>query len=217
MIIVGLDLSINGSGCVKFILNDNLDIVGSDYLAFTQIKKNSSDKIFYFKKKDYQNYFDQNIDFCNKIVDFCKDADYCSCEGYAYGSSAGLTFNIAEFSGKIKHSIYESGKKLRIYDICSIKMFGADRGNAQKQDMVDSFLKLEQKEFDWSFLNKYDSPHTDLVDAFWITKLLQTELKLRMGLISLKDLTEKQIQIFNRTSKSSPQNLLTTDFYERGK
>lgn len=215
MILCGLDLSINGSGCIKFILNNDLEIIEKDYLAFTQIKKFSCNKIFYFKKKDYRNQFDQNIDFGNKIINFCKDSDYCACEGYAYGSSAGLVFNIAEFTGRIKHLIYESGKKLRIYDICSIKMFGADKGNAQKQDMVDSFLKLKSKEFDWSFLNKYDSPHTDLVDAFWIAKLLQTELKLRKGLIQLKDLTEKQIQIFNRTTKAYPQNLLSTDFYER--
>lgn len=215
MIITGLDLSINGSGCIKFNLDNNLDIVDCDYLAFTQIKKFSCDKIFYFKKKDYRNKFDQNIDFCNRIMNFCKDSDYCAVEGYAYSSSAGLVFDIAEFSGKIKHSLYESGKNLRIYDISSIKMFGTDRGNSQKQDMVDNFLKLKFKEFDWSFLNKYDSPHTDLVDAFWIAKLLQLELKLRKGLVSLKSLTEKQIQIFNRVTKAHPANILATDFYSK--
>jgi hypothetical protein len=213
--ICGLDLSINGSGCVKFEVDDDLNIIKKDYMAFTQIKKYSTDKIFYYKKKDYRNKFDQNLHFKHRICSFCQDADIIAIEGYAYGSAAGLIFDIAEFGSLIKYSLYQSLKKIRIYDICSIKMFGAGAGNAQKQDMVDSYYKLKNEDmFDWNFLNKYDSPHTDLVDAFWIAQLLLVELRLRKGFVKLRDLTEKQIQIFNRTSKYFPNNILDTDFIE---
>ena len=65
------------------------------------------------------------------------------------------------------------------------------------------------------YLNQYGSPKEDIVDANYICLLLQMELKLRKGIIQLKDLTEKQIQIFNRTTKAQKTNLLAIDFIEK--
>jgi hypothetical protein len=48
----------------------------------------------------------------------------------------------------------------------------------------------------------------DLADAYSAAKLIWTEYQLRNGLIDLKDLHEKEIQVFNRTTKSYPVNIL---------
>lgn len=222
MKIVALDLSINGSGCVKFYLDEKLNVVNMDYLGFTHVKKNSSKNIIFYNKKDFATYFDQNEWMKSKILDFCEGASYVAVEDYAYGAN-GKVFHIAEFIGSIKSALYfgfgdtDMGVNLRLYDICSIKMYACDNGTATKEDMIDSYDLKEGDPLDLKFLPRFKSPKEDVVDAFWIAKLLQTELMLRKGLIQLKNLTEKQIQIFNRTTKSHPTNILATDFYERSK
>jgi hypothetical protein len=94
-------------------------------------------------------------------------------------------------------------------------MFACNIGTAKKEDMIDAYDKVRKNPLGLNFSNRFGSPKEDIVDAFFITELLQMELKLRKGLIQLKDLTEKQIQIFNRTTKGNPTNILATDFYER--
>lgn len=214
MVIVGLDLSLNGSGCVKMELDDELNIINRDYLGFTQVKKNSSKNVLFYSKKDFRNYFEQNEWMKNNILYFCKDAEYCAVEDYAFSALGRITF-LAEFEGLVKYSLYMNDKKLRLYDIASIKMFACNNGTATKEDMIDKYYSEHSDILKLNYLPKYKSPKEDICDAFWICNLLLMELKLRKGLISLKSLTEKQIQIFNRTTKSSPQNILSTDFLER--
>ena len=219
MKIIGLDLSINGSGCVMNQLDSKLDIIETNYLSFTPVKKNATDKIIHYNKKQFKNYFDQNRFMEEKILDFCEGADYTAIEDYAYGAM-GKVFHMAEFAGGIKSALYfgfgntDMGVSMRLYDPCSIKMFACNKGTAKKEDMIDQYDKVEGDPLNLSFLPQYKSPKEDIVDAYWLTKLLQMELKLRRGLIRLQDLTEKQIQIFNRTTKGNPTNILATDFIE---
>jgi len=218
MKIIGLDLSINGSGCVMNQLDSKLDIIETNYLSFTPVKKNATDKIIHYNKKQFKNYFDQNRFMEEKILEFCEGSDYVAIEDYAFGAK-GKVFHMAEFTGAIKSALYfgfgnsDMGIPMRLYDICSIKMFACNNGLAKKPDMVDAYER-EGDPMDLNFLPKYKSPKEDIVDAYWLTKLLQMELKLRRGLIRLQDLTEKQIQIFNRTTKGNPTNILATDFIE---
>lgn len=220
MKIVGLDLSINGSGCVKFDLDKNLDIADLEYLSFTHVKKNSTKDILYYNKKQFKNYFDQNQWMEKHILDFCEGVQYVAVEDYAYGAK-GQVFHIGEFIGLIKHALYfgfgniDLGVNLRLYDPCSIKMFACDNGTAKKEDMIDAHDKKQGNPLRLQFLPRFGSPKEDIVDAYFIARLLQTELKLRKGLIQLKDLTEKQIQIFNRTTKAHPVNILAEDFYSK--
>jgi hypothetical protein len=219
MKILGLDLSINGSGCVKFELDDKLNVIGKSYLSFTQVKKHETKEILHFSKKNFPNNFEQNAWTITNILAFCEGCEYVAVEDYAFGAK-GMVFHIGEFVGEVKKFLYwgwnknNRGMNLRLYDPCSIKMWATDRGNATKEDMVDSYDKVHKDPLKLSFLNRFGSPKEDIVDAYFIATLLQTELKLRLGLIQLKDLTEKQIQIFNRTTKSHPTNVLATDFYK---
>jgi hypothetical protein len=218
MKIVGLDLSINGSGCVSFELDNDLEIKNMKYLSFTTVKKNSfktdTDGVLYFNKKQFGNYFEQNRWMKDHIVDFCKGSEYISIEDYAY-SATGRVFSLAEFEGLVKYCLYDFGYKLRLYDICSVKMYACNNGTAKKEDMVDTFDKIRKNPLGLNFFNRFGSPKEDIVDAFFLTELLQLELKLRKGLVVLKDLSEKQIQIFNRTTIGNKINLLSRDFYTK--
>ena len=220
MKIAGLDLSINGSGCVRLELDKNLDIINKEYLSFTQVKKNSTKEILYFSKKQFKNNFEQNAWTVANIFKICEGCEYVAIEDYAFGAK-GMVFHIGEFIGEIKRFMYwgwdknNQGTNLRLYDPCSIKMWATDRGNATKEDMVDAYDKIHKDPFKLTFLNRFGSHKEDIVDAYFIATLLVTELKLRKGLTQLKDLTEKQIQIFNRTTKSHPTNILATAFYHK--
>ena len=74
---------------------------------------------------------------------------------------------------------------------------------------------MEEPLLDLNHLPEYKNPREDIIDAYFILKLLQAELKLRHGLIELKSLSVKQIQAFNRVTKANPTNLLDRDFIEK--
>jgi len=81
----------------------------------------------------------------------------------------------------------------------------------QQSDKIDlSFLPMVSE-------NKNGNPKDNIIDAWWIAKLLLTELRLRRGLVMLKDLSEDAIKIFNRVTKSNPTNILATDFLDVSK
>lgn len=222
MKIVGCDLSINSSGFVKFDLDTNFNIIEKDYMGFTHVKKNASEKIFFYDKKQFKNAFEQEAWMAVRMHDFLDGCEYAGVEDYAFAAK-GKVFHIGEFCGSVKRWLYwgwspqNNGLKFRLYDPCSIKMFACNNGTATKEDMIDEYDKVARDPLGLNFLPRFKSPKEDIVDAYWIAQLLLLELKLRRGLVSLKDLTEKQIQIFNRVTKAHPTNILATDFYERSK
>lgn len=216
MKICGLDLSMNGSGCVSFELDEKLNVVKSDFLTFTTVKKREEKNIIHYKQKDFDS-FQKNNFMLKHISDFVGDSEYVAIEDYAYGST-GLVFNIAEFTGIIKNELWLNNKKLRLYDPPSIKMFATGKGNSDKTIMEKYYRKLYDIEenknemFDLSHLPNFKSPRADIQDAFFIAKLLQAELKLRQGFTLMQDLKEHEIRPFNRTTKANPINLLSRDF-----
>jgi len=223
MKIAGIDASINSSGVVIFELDDDLNVISQDYMGFTSVKKNSSNKIHYYNAKDFSNYIHKNEFMIKHCMDFIDGCEYVAIEDYAYGKagSAGLVFHIAEFCGAIKRDVVISNKKLRAYEPTTIKMFGALTGNADKYELYQCILGMQEQKICTLNLNELPvvdkrigvSPTSDIVDAWWIATLLTTELKLRKGLIELKSLPEKRIQVFNKVNKSYKTNLLDAPFY----
>lgn len=212
MIICGIDPSINSSGIFKIQLDDKtLDIIDQDYLSFTQVKKNECNNILWYKKKDFKNNLEQNIWMQSKISPFIQYVNYLAIEGYAYGAT-GLVFEIGEFVGGIKQMVYELSIKMRIYEPTVIKMYATGNGTSDKISMCDKYDKLKDGQLDLGHLPQYKSPKEDVVDAYYICKLLRLELMLRKGLITLDKLNETEIKIFNRLTKSNPVNILARDF-----
>jgi len=220
VIICGLDLSINSSGITKFTLDDNLDIVKKEFLAFTSVKKNlkkydNGIVHFYHKNMFKAQYIEKHIWMEEKIIDFIKDADFVSLEDYAMGASKGQVFNIAEFTGCVKRKIFDLDIPLRKYDINSIKMFITNRGNSDKSLILSFYNKVEDSDkfiFPKDIIENEKSYANDIIDSYYIAKLLQLELKIRHGLVLLKELPLKQIEMFNRTTKGNPVNILARDF-----
>ena len=220
MIISGCDLSKNSPGIVKLILDDTtLDIIDVQSLGFTSVKKNEQAGVVFYKKTEFNYSQDQFLMIENCIFNFLKDATYIALEDYAYGGSGNIT-DLAEFCGIFKLKQFLDGKKIRIYDIPSIKIFGTGKGNSDKLSMYQYFLKHQGMKPNISTMPPVTkgsgvSPTSDIVDAFWIASFLQLELKLRRGLIQLMSLEEEKIKLFNRVTKHQPQNVLVTDFIEQ--
>ena len=203
MKIAGLDISKNSPGCVKLTLDDTtLDITAAEFCGFTSVKKNEMSGINFFKKTDFN--FDQGqfIKFENIIFDFLKGTEFIALEDYAYGGSGDMT-GLAEFTGFIKIKQFLDGKKIRKYDIPSIKAFATTHGNSDKLSMYNAFIKENEIKPDISKMpivtkGSGVSPTSDIIDAYWISRFLHLELKLRKGLIDLKSLDETQIKRIGR-------------------
>jgi len=225
MIICGIDASINSSGITKLFLDDNLDVIKKEFLAFTSVKKNlkkydDGTVHFYHKNQFKEQYIEKHIWMEEKIIDFIKDVDFVSLEDYAMGASKGQVFNIAEFTGCVKRKMFDLNIPLRKYDINSIKMFATKKGNSDKSLILSFYNKIEDKDkflFPIDILENDKSYANDIIDSYYIAKLLQLELKLRHGLIRLQDLELKQIEIFNRVTKGNPINILARDFIQKKK
>lgn len=214
--IVGMDYSINSPGCVKFLVNEVLEITDISYIGFSSVKKIVAlDKnIIYYHKNQFLNQFEKYYWFRDKCLEFMSltEKSYVGIEDYAFGAT-GRVFSIAESTFAIKSQIYNSGAVLRTYPPTLIKKFSTGKGNANKRDMFVSFYGTP----DTSLLQHLSegSPQEDLIDAYFVAKMLLNELKVRRGIIPLSSLTPKQIECFNATSKSHPDNILMRDFIQK--
>lgn len=227
--IAGLDISKNSTGCTKFFLDDELKMTDHvNYLGFTTTKKHefessTESRVIHYRKDQFKDSFQKNYWFKDRILNFIAECDFVAIEGYAY-QGKGDVFDIAEFTSLIKNSIYDLGIKMRIYDPNSIKMFTV-KGNADKLDMYEAMKKYDKSAtgFDLSLLpvveekhrKKGVSPTSDIVDSYFIARLLWQELKLRKGLQRLKELPEETIRVFNRVSEAYPTNILDQDFISK--
>lgn len=219
MKIVGIDASINSTGLVSLTLDVNLSAIGVDYFGFSQVKKHQSQKILHFRKDDFCDYISQNIFMKDHVDLFCSGASYIAIEDYAYAAT-GKVFHIAEYTGYLKHVLYLEKKKIRLYSPNTIKMFATGNGSSDKISMVDAFDQLVNLKPNLNFLidknrqsSKYDSPRQDIIDAFFICKLLNTELKIKHGILKLpNNKTDVLNKIFNGTSKANKISLLNRDF-----
>lgn len=217
MVIFGIDYSITSPACVKAVCDDEFNFTSLDYVGFTDIKKvlMSDRKLLFNKKKDFTFDIQRYIYLSEHIKNFIYSGDeipmYGAIEGYAMGAN-GKIFDIAEATGVMKYIIYNNGTNLRIYPPTTVKKFTVGNGLAGKVSMFEEFVKVDEPLLDLSHLEDLSNPKEDLVDAYFIVKFLQTELKLRYGFLQLKDLTLKQIEVFNEVSKSNPINLLSRSF-----
>jgi Holliday junction resolvasome RuvABC endonuclease subunit len=228
MKIAGLDLSPNGTGIVKIELDDKLQVINSDYIGFKQMAK--TDKTTYenvFGYRDMKIY--DKIDFMYpKIFEFLEGVEYAAVEGYAFAGQGDLTM-IAEFAGGIKNHLYHKNVKMRLVDPNSNKFLATGSGSAKKPEMYDSFItctfdgkpdisKLPQIPVFKKGKNegkrdeKGVTPTSDIIDAYFLAYTLLTELRLRRGLVTMSDLNENQIKVFNRVTKAYPENILVRDF-----
>ena len=236
MNIVGIDASPHSTGLVKFILNDNLEILEIKKLGFLSIKETK-------RKKEEPNYKDiinypESLDFFNRtlfmhnyIFPFISGCDYACVEDYnIFG--AGMVFQLAEFCSTLKFFLLNQGTKLRLIPPLSLKMYATNDGRSGKPEMLESFLKDPiLKYLDLSYLpqikthksgkyvglkNKNGEPGiSDIVDASWLVRLLHEELQIRKGSKSFSDLLPKHSEVLSKKTKANPIPIFQKPFIER--
>lgn len=207
-------MSENSPGVYKFSLDSNYSVSASEFLAFNGKNKKTYPGLINYDKKSF-NFYDQCEFIHNKIFEFVKDAEYVAFENYAYGGSGDMT-GLAETTGILRNRLYLAGKKIRIYDIQGIKIFATSAGNVKKEHMrvaYDNEMDIYKHP-----ISAVGSDSTvekiaeDIVDSYWIVRQLHTEIQLRKGAITLRQLPENKIRVFNRTTKQYPTNILDTEF-----
>ena len=161
--------------------------------------------------------------FLDKSVFVPLAPDYVGIEDYALDSDRG-GHHMGELGGTARLLCWFRGIKMRLHDPLSVKMFGAHRGNADK-DQMEAAVK-ERWGVDFVPLNQPPAVPTkknaapkenrqtsqDLADAFVIAQLVWVEVQLRRGSLLLADLHEQEVRVFNRVTKSYPISLLDRDW-----
>ena len=235
-LILGLDLSLNHFGLV--VLDQNGFVLGSWFL--TDIKKYlSCAPVSFFENYldlnkdllDKDVFEERRIDFICDLMVGLWEIDivgnfsnvYVSIEGYANSSLSNSVHQMAELTGILKYNIfYKQGAKLRVHDPLSVKLFATGKGNCIKKDMVEAAKNCGYVVPDCLFtikktkkknkIDDLDGPGTDLVDAYFLAKMLLRELEVRDGLVQLDQLPENERSIFLRVTKTYPVNLMARDF-----
>jgi len=112
-------------------------------------------------------------------LDKLKGVDHISLEGYAFSSVSNRLFQIAENTGLLKYKIYQNRTPLDVIPPSQVKKFATGKGNANKEKMIESFE--EETSIDLrKILNvtgKKPGPVSDIVDSYYICKLLYTQLQ----------------------------------------
>lgn len=231
MFIAAIDASPKSSGLVKFELDKDYNIINKWRLGFKGISKKSKEvyKDIHTYDKDMAVY--DRFEFMLPIIfNFISDCSYVSIEDFAYASTGSSLTMIAEFVGNIKYYAYINNIKIRLYDPNSNKYLATGIGSAHKPEMWDSYISEEfsNDKIDLTDLppipvfkkgsnvglrdEKGISPTSDIVDAWFLAKILHLELQLRNGKILLTDLEPKYLTVFNRVTKAFPENILVRPF-----
>jgi len=91
-------------------------------------------------------------------------------EDYSYGST-GRVFHIAENLGLLKYKLkMECGWDYTLLPPSVIKKFATDKGNANKELMLDAFEKDTDANLPQIFDTTSKSPVSDIADAYFICK-----------------------------------------------
>ena len=188
-----------------------MTILNVDWLTFTTTKKYASENCIWYDNDDWNSKYDKYKFMQDRILKFAEDADYISAEDYAFGAAGatGLVFDLAEFEGWIRQSLWRMGKPLYLYSPPTIKMVFSGHGNSDKKGMWDAYKQVTLPKPDLSIFppvtngKKGTKSLSDVVDAYAVSLTLLTELLIeRDG----TDKFPKHIQKFwkNRTREVIP-------------
>lgn len=162
-------------------------------------------------------------DFIANTVLASSKAEYAGIEDYAIRAEQGAHY-LGEVGGLARMLCWHHGLKLRLHDPTTVKMFAAHDGTCAKdavcRAVVDrwgvDFEPLDQPppQANKRVPNPKQNRQTseDLSDAYVIAQMVMVEVKLRMGEINLSGMHEKEIRVFNRTTKTYPINLLDREW-----
>lgn len=229
MKIAGIDPSIHSSGKVIMDLDDeNFDIRSVDFYGYQPVIKAAVD-IPHLKitcsGTDYDHIpMSARFERAFTILDIdMEDVKYVSFEDYAYDEAnqegSNSIFQIGEFCGGARYHFYMQGKGIITYGIPQIKHFATGKGNAKKPAMCEAvrefFPDYYLPYFD-TFPKQYESPHSDLCDAFWICEILRNHIKYSiLGPESLPEDILALMTVRNKRGKKTSRALVDYSMYRR--
>lgn len=152
---------------------------------------------FFFSKKEVKSLFEYNykafkypkwsiqeerIDILttwavNIISEY--NPDNIAIEGYSYGAKGRAVFDIPECTGVLKYKLYNQHYEPLIYAPTAIKKYATGKGNSNKIQMYESFIKDTQFDLKNAIneTTKNPTPSSDIVDAYYVTKFLYDNLE----------------------------------------
>ena len=129
----------------------------------------SPHKLYTSEPERYNQISDWVIDIINSYV-FWQEKPIIQIEDYSYGST-GRVFHIAENLGLLKYKLkMECGWDYTLLPPSVIKKFATDKGNANKDLMLEAFEKDTGVNLEVLFDTKSKSPITDVADAYFVCK-----------------------------------------------
>jgi len=163
--------------------------------------------------------------FMDKKVLVPSQPDYVGIEDYAIRAEQGAHY-MGEIGGIARILCWFRGVKFRLHDPISVKMFTAHDGTCQK-DSIERAVK-NRWGMDFSKFNLPAAKPTaskpnpkqnrttseDLADAYAIAQMVWTEVQLRSGHVLMQDLHPKEVQVFNRVTKTYPVSLLDREWIQ---
>lgn len=128
--------------------------------------------------KDIQRYYEIAEWAISIIKPYIKENVKIAMEGYSFGSSRSLTFNIAENAGLLKFLLF---KELNIIPTIipptTAKKHFSGSGRANKEDMRQALINKENVDIvEWLGMKKLNSPAHDIVDSYAIALTLKDRL-----------------------------------------
>lgn len=141
-----------------------------------------------------------------------KDHDpiHLAIEDYAFGAGQGA-HQIGEVGGMIRlHLLYETSVCFRLHDPKTVKLYMTGRGDADKSVVRDAVREATGVDFESYGISTKTAE--DLYDSYALALLVRDEVLLRAGKITLRDLPEARVRVFNRVTRANPTNILAREW-----
>lgn len=156
---------------------------GVDIVRFKRRKKHEDYTVDQFQKMEDSNTLAELI--AEKIPMLAP----VGLEGYSYGSKGNSFIDLIAFNSTLRNCLYRRGHKVSVFTPSQVKTC-AGKGNLNKQGMFLAFVENRSKDpllersqlWKWCVerrdfaLGEIPKPIDDLVDAYWISKLLSLSL-----------------------------------------
>lgn len=222
--VIGLDLALNHAAAVELtdgkptwwaFISDSAGVCDRGKAHATRLQLPSSVKD---RQQRQMLRLAQLEHWLDKTVLIARQPDFVGIEDYAIRAEHQAHY-MGELGGIARILTWFRGIPFRLHDPISVKMFAAHDGTAQK-DAVERAMKERFPELPFDDYNlpgkagKQQNRTTseDLYDASALALLTWTEYQLRHGLLAMSKLHAKEIQVFNRITKTYPLSLLSREW-----
>lgn len=151
-------------------------------------------------------------DIRSGMMEFIADVrpEYAALEGYANTNAPLAARLLGEVGGIIRIILHAARVPFRVYDIDDIKKYATGNYKAEKAEII--IISRDRWDEDFMPYGRVDGAAGNLADSHAIVRMLEEELRLRNGEVSIADVPPETREVFNKATKARPQNYLATPF-----